>query len=43
MNNSVVKGTEDVNSSRWGYTAWTCGCRDAACTQSYWQVQNLRR
>jgi hypothetical protein len=22
---------------------WKCGCRDAACTQSYWQTQMFRR
>jgi hypothetical protein len=24
----------------WTGSAWKCGCRDAACTQSYWQVQS---
>src|SRR5882724_11339627 len=23
----------------WTGTQWTCGCRDSACTQSYWQIQ----
>jgi hypothetical protein len=23
----------------WTGSAWKCGCRDAACTQSYWQLQ----
>ena len=27
----------------WNGTQWKCGCRDAACTQSYWQIQNFRR
>ena len=24
-------------------TRWKCGCRDAACTQSYWQIQSFKR
>jgi hypothetical protein len=27
----------------WTGSAWKCGCRDTACTQSYWQIQNFRR
>jgi hypothetical protein len=27
----------------WTGSAWKCGCRDAACTQSYWQIQQFRR
>jgi hypothetical protein len=22
---------------------WKCGCRDSACTQSYWQIQSFKR
>jgi hypothetical protein len=22
---------------------WKCGCRDSACTQSYWQIQKFQR
>jgi hypothetical protein len=24
----------------WTRTNWKCGCRDSACTQSYWQIQS---
>jgi hypothetical protein len=24
-------------------TQWKCGCRDSACMQSYWQVQQIKR
>jgi hypothetical protein len=27
----------------WMGSAWKCGCRDSACTQSYWQIQQFRR
>jgi hypothetical protein len=27
----------------WTGTQWKCGCRDSACTQSYWQIQSFRR
>jgi len=27
----------------WNGTQWKCGCRDAACTQSYWQIQSFKR
>jgi hypothetical protein len=27
----------------WNGSQWKCGCRDAACTQSYWQIQSFRR
>jgi hypothetical protein len=27
----------------WNGSTWRCGCRDAACTQSYWQVQRVQR
>jgi hypothetical protein len=27
----------------WNGSMWKCGCRDSACTQSYWQIQNFRR
>jgi hypothetical protein len=27
----------------WTGSAWKCGCRDAACTQSYWQIQSFKR
>jgi hypothetical protein len=27
----------------WTGTSWKCGCRDAACTQSYCQIQSFRR
>jgi Carbohydrate binding module (family 6) len=27
----------------WTGSAWKCGCRDAACTQRYWQIQSFRR
>jgi hypothetical protein len=27
----------------WTESAWKCGCRDAACMQSYWQIQSFKR
>jgi hypothetical protein len=27
----------------WTGTAWKCGCRDQACTQSYWMIQSFKR
>jgi hypothetical protein len=27
----------------WTGTNWKCGCRDSACTQSYWQIQSFKR
>ena len=27
----------------WTGSQWKCGCRDSACTQSYWQIQSFRR
>lgn len=27
----------------WKGTGWKYGCRDAACTQSYWQIQSFKR
>jgi len=27
----------------WTGSQWKCGCRDAACTQSYWQIQSFKR
>jgi hypothetical protein len=27
----------------WNGSGWTCGCRDASCTQSYWQMQSFKR
>jgi hypothetical protein len=27
----------------WTGSAWKCGCRDSACTQSYWQMQSFKR
>ncbi len=27
----------------WNGNAWKCGCRDAACMQSYWQVQRVKQ
>jgi hypothetical protein len=24
-------------------SAWKCGCRDSACAQSYWQIQQFKR
>jgi hypothetical protein len=27
----------------WTGSAWKCGCRDSACTQSYWQIQSFKR
>jgi hypothetical protein len=27
----------------WTGSAWKCGCRDAACTQSYWMIQSFKR
>ena len=28
---------------KWTGSAWKCGCRDSACTQSYWQIQKLQQ
>jgi hypothetical protein len=27
----------------WQSSQWKCGCRDSACTQSYWMIQQFRR
>jgi hypothetical protein len=27
----------------WTGTNWKCGCRDSACTKSYWQIQSFKR
>jgi hypothetical protein len=27
----------------WNGSSWKCGCRDAACTQRYWQIQQFKR
>jgi hypothetical protein len=27
----------------WTGSAWKCGCRDSACTQSYWMIQSFKR
>ena len=27
----------------WTGSGWKCGYRDAACTQSYWQIQSFKR
>jgi hypothetical protein len=27
----------------WTGSQWKCGCRDSACTQSYWQIQSFKR
>jgi hypothetical protein len=27
----------------WMGSSWKCGCRDASCTQSYWQIQSFKR
>jgi hypothetical protein len=27
----------------WNGSKWLCGCRDSACTQSYWQIQSFKR
>lgn len=27
----------------WTGSSWKCGCRDNACTQSYWQIQTFKR
>jgi hypothetical protein len=27
----------------WTGSGWKCGCRDSACTQSYWQIQSFKR
>jgi Protein of unknown function (DUF4038)/Putative collagen-binding domain of a collagenase len=27
----------------WTGTTWKCGCRDQACTQSYWQIQKIQQ
>ena len=27
----------------WNGSAWKCGCRDSACTQSYWQIQKIHQ
>jgi len=27
----------------WTGTNWKCGCRDSACTQSYWMIQSFKR
>jgi hypothetical protein len=28
---------------KWTGSTWKCGCRDSACTQSYWQIQSFKR
>jgi hypothetical protein len=27
----------------WTGSQWKCGCRDQACTESYWQIQSFKR
>jgi hypothetical protein len=27
----------------WNGSRWLCGCRDASCAQSYWQVQRVQK
>ena len=27
----------------WTGSRWMCGCRDAACSQNYWQVQRVQK
>ena len=27
---------------QWTGSAWKCGCRDSACSQSYWQLQKIQ-
>jgi hypothetical protein len=27
----------------WNGSSWKCGCRDNACTQSFWQIQRLQQ
>jgi hypothetical protein len=27
----------------WNGTSWKCGCRDAQCVRSYWQIQSFMR
>jgi hypothetical protein len=27
----------------WTGSGWKCGCRDSACTQSYWQIQSFKK
>jgi len=27
----------------WTGLRWMCGCRDSACTQSYWQIQKIQQ
>jgi hypothetical protein len=27
----------------WNGSAWKCGCRDRACTQSSWQIQSFQK
>ena len=27
----------------WTGSAWKCGCRDSACTQSCWQIQSFKK
>jgi hypothetical protein len=27
----------------WTGSQWKCGCRDSACTQRYWQIQQFKR
>jgi hypothetical protein len=27
----------------WTGSQWKCGCRDSACTQSYWEIQSFKR
>jgi hypothetical protein len=49
--NTTLSGLDLQNTTHYvlGYlctsngTQWKCGCRDSACTQSYWQVQSFKR
>jgi hypothetical protein len=27
----------------WTGSTWKCGCRDSACTQSYWMIRSFKR
>jgi hypothetical protein len=49
--NTTLTDLDLINTTRYalGYictrqtSPWKCGCRNPACTQSYWQVQSFNR
>jgi hypothetical protein len=43
MTDSTKASYDVAYTCRWTGQRWKCGCRDRACTQSYWPVQSFKR